>query len=96
MNLLLKILFFVLTIFQTNICEAKVVVFAGVILETIFSNTLNSGKSNLELKRVFSRNDLANTCKNDSGLVDYRNRGISTARVAAKTGTPPLAPDCIR
>jgi hypothetical protein len=78
MSLLLKILFFVLAIFQTNICKAKVVVFADVFSEAIFSNTFNSGKSNLELQRVFSRNDLANTCKNESGLVDYRNMVLAS------------------
>jgi len=36
MKILLKILFFVLAIFQTNICEAKVFVFAEVVTQIRF------------------------------------------------------------
>lgn len=86
MKLLFKILLFVFVIFQTNISEAKTVVFADVISETDFSNTFNLEKIKIELQNVISENDLANSCKNEQDLVDYRNRGAGIEAVAAKGG----------
>jgi hypothetical protein len=59
MKLLLKILLFVLVIFQTNICEAKVFVLSDIILEPTISNTFNSEKSDVKFENVFLENDLA-------------------------------------
>ena len=55
MKLLLKILFFVLAIFQTNICEAKVIEFENILSETIISNAVKSEKINVELKIYFQK-----------------------------------------
>lgn len=87
MKLLLKILFFVLAIFQTNICEAKVIEFENIISETIISNAVKSEKINVELKNIFSENGILNTCKRERDLVDYRNLLLSSNATAAKGGT---------
>ena len=52
MKLLLKILFFVLAIFQANIGEAKVVVFDNVFSETLFAESILeiANESNLILR----------------------------------------------
>lgn len=86
MKLLLKILFFVLAIFQTNICEAKVIEFENIISETIISNAVKSEKINVELKNIFSENGILNTCKRERDLVDYRNLLLSSNATAAKGG----------
>jgi hypothetical protein len=86
MKLLFKILFFVLAIFQTNICEANVLVFNLVVSEVTSSNAFNFGKSNAELEIVFLENDFANTCKSERDLIDYRNWAISFEVVATKGG----------
>ena len=86
MKLILKILFFVLTTFQTNISEAKVIVFADV-SEPIFSNAFYLEKSEDRLRNVFFENDLINTCKSESNLVYYRSWCISYNADATKTST---------
>lgn len=63
MKLLLKILFFVLAIFQTNIGEAKVVVFDNAVSEIALSSVFNSEKSSEEFQDVSLENDVANTVK---------------------------------
>ncbi len=63
MKLILKILFFVLAIFQTDISEGKLFVFADVISEPIFSNAFYLDNSAVELQNVILENDIANTCK---------------------------------
>jgi len=85
MNLLLKILFFLLAIFQINICEARLVVFADVISGTTVSNTFNFENSKVELPSVISENYFANTCKSESDLLDYRNL-MSVAKATAAKG----------
>jgi len=86
MNLILKILIFVLAIFQINIGEAKVIEFENIISETIFSNAFYLEKSSAELQNVFSENELGNTCKSESNLVYYRNWYISSKGIATKGG----------
>jgi hypothetical protein len=88
MKLLFKILFFVLAIFQTNICEAKVLIFNLVVSEVTSSNAFNFGKSNAELEIVYLENDFANTCKRERDLIDYRNLVRGCEASAAKTSTP--------
>ena len=82
MKLILKILFFVLAIFQTNTSEAKVIVVANVISETIISNAFYLEKSSAELQNVFSENDIANTSKSEGDLVSYRNLALLVKAVA--------------
>lgn len=69
MKLLLKILFFVLTIFETNIWEAKVFVFGEIVTQIRFiENAIekkNEVLANLE-------NDFRISCKSESKLVAYR------------------------
>jgi len=88
MKLLLKILLFLLSIFQTNICEAKEFEFNGVVCDIIFSDVFNSEKSGVEIDKAFSENDFANTCKSEIDLLDYRNLLLSSIYIAyaAKTG----------
>jgi hypothetical protein len=67
MNLLLKILFFILAIFQTNIGKSEVIIFDNLILEIKFT------VDNVESKNksiVFLKNDFGKSCKNESYLVD--------------------------
>jgi|GEM_PF-2384627 len=84
MNLILKILIFVLAIFQTNISEGKLFVSTDVISEPIFSNAFYLEKSSAELENVFSKNELGNTCKSESNLVYYRSWCISYNAAATK------------
>ncbi len=86
MQFLIKILFSIFAIFQINISEASVVVFESTFSETIFSSTLYSEKSRIELEDLFSENELGNTCKNESNLVYYRNLVSVAKTTAAKTG----------
>ncbi|MCB0740982.1 MAG: hypothetical protein R2796_07665 [Chitinophagaceae bacterium] len=83
MRLFLRILFFIITIFQTNISEAKITAFGNVITETKFTCDILERKA--ESIRI-SENDFEVTCNCESNLVDYRNWAISVARNAAKTG----------
>ena len=83
MKLILKILFFVLATFQTNISETKVIVFADV-SEPIFSNAFYLEKSEDRLRNVFLENDLINTCKSESDLLVYRSLVSSSNAKAAK------------
>lgn len=87
MKLLLKIFIFILAVFQSNIVDAKIIAFDNTVSEIIFTNIFNSEKSNVELDNVFSESDIANICKSESDLVDYRNWGISSNATAAKTST---------
>jgi len=90
MKLLLKILFFLLAIFCTNISEAKIFVLDDRISETVFSNAFNSENSKVVLQRELSGSDFTNTCKSERDLVDYRNLAISSKADAAKGGLSPL------
>jgi guanyl-specific ribonuclease Sa len=84
MKLFLKILFFLLAIFQTNISEAKVFVFDDVVSEIKFTadNVESKNHSN-----VISENDFAISCKSESDSVDYRNLAMVFKATAAKTST---------
>jgi len=86
MKFFLKILFFFITLFQTNIVEAKIFVLENIISSATFFTTLNSEKSSVELESIFSENELANTCKSEGDLVAYRNWSISSNADAAKAG----------
>jgi len=86
MKLLLKILFFLLAIFCTNISEAKIFVLDDRISETVFSNAFNSENSKVVLQRELSGSDFTNTCKSERDLVDYRNLAISSKADAAEEG----------
>lgn len=77
MELLIKILFFIFGIFQINICESKVFVFVDASSEITFLSNFYAEKNKVELQNLFSINDIANTCKSESDLVDYRNWGTS-------------------
>ena len=85
MKTFFKILFFLLAIFQINICEARLVVFADVISGTSVSNTFNFENSKVELPSVISENYFANTCKSESDLLVYRNL-MSVAKATATKG----------
>jgi len=80
MKSFLKILFVLLAIFQANVSEAKVFLFA----EATVLHTFNLEKSSAELQSVILENDIANTCKSESDLVAYKNWYISYNAVAAK------------
>lgn len=87
MKLLLKILFFLLAIFQTNISEAKVFVLDGLVLEKVFCNIFNSEKSGTELQDMFLEKDFSGTCKSENDLVNYRDWAKSIEAVAARSST---------
>ena len=78
-----------MAIFQINICEAKLVVFADVISGTTVSSTFNFENSKVELPSVISENYFANTCKIESHLLDYRNLLLISNGTAAKAGLAP-------
>ncbi|MDR7212727.1 HNH endonuclease [Flavobacterium piscis] len=81
MKLLLKILFFLLAIFQINISEAKVVVFENAISEIKFTEReVESIKESVETLE----SDFGKTCKSEKDLVDYRNLAKSYKATAAK------------
>lgn len=84
MKLLLKILFFVFTIFQTNICEAKVFVFGEIVTQIRFIESAIESKDEVTIDLG---NGIAITCKSESDLVDYRNGGIGVVGGAAKGST---------
>jgi len=67
MKLLLKILFFIVAIFHTNISEAKAVVFDNVVSEIKF--TVDNIESKNDSKLILE-NDIEITCKNESDVVD--------------------------
>lgn len=63
MKLLLKILFFVLPIFQTNISQGKIILFNQVVSEVKLNCEI------VECRNVVTTNlgnDFANTCKSES------------------------------
>ena len=82
-KLFIKILFFILTVFQTNIGEAQVVVFDVIGLEIQFAivNVENKCRSIL-----ISENEFGITCKKERDLVEYRNLVLSAKVTAAKRG----------
>lgn|SRR5690554_793872 len=84
MKLLLKILFFIIAIFSTNISEAKVVVFDNVVSKIIpiVSDIVNTKES-----IVILENEFGITCKSQCVLLDYRNWAVSVCADAAKTST---------
>ncbi len=84
MKLFFKILFFVLAIFQTNISEAKALVFDAVVSEITITDNEVKVKSKLT---AISENDFANTCKSESDLLDYRTLVRGCEASAAKTST---------
>jgi hypothetical protein len=81
MKLLLKILFFLVTIFYTNISEAKVFVFDNVVSEIKFSI---DEVENTNDSKLISENDFGITCKSGSKIVDYRNLVLGARANAAK------------
>jgi hypothetical protein len=83
MKLLLKILFFVLAIFQTNISEAKNVVFKTVVSEKIFSVNAVENKNELA---IILENGFGISCKSGSKLLDYKNLVLASKATAAKGG----------
>lgn len=68
MKLFFKILFFILTRFQVNICGAKVIDFDKVISEIVHSNIFYTEKISCEFQDMFLENDFARTCKSESNL----------------------------
>jgi hypothetical protein len=89
MNLILKILIFVLAIFQTNISESKVFVFAEVVTQIRFIENAIENKNEVTTN---SGNGFVNTCKSESDLLDYRKQGLRTNATAAKGVTKLLNP----
>lgn len=83
MKLLIKILFFVLAIFHTNIIEAKVMVFDVVVSEI----TITDNEVNKSILTAISENDIAITCKSECDLVDYRKWTVCVEANATKEGT---------
>lgn len=87
MNLFIRILLFVFVTLVTNVN----VVSAGIpfinIQEKTNSNLFHSQIAKTEFK--FSENDLANSCKNEWVLVDYRDWGKGIEGKAAKGVTAP-------
>jgi hypothetical protein len=84
MKLFFKILFFILAIFQVNICVAKAFDFDKVISEITHSNILYSEKSNCEFQDVFLENDFAKTCKFEKYLLAFKSLVKSRKATAAK------------
>ena len=72
-----------LSIFQTNISEAKAIVFYNADSETTFAfdkvKNVNESNQNIE-------NGFGITYKSESDLLDYRNLAKATSATAAKTG----------
>lgn len=81
MKLIFKILFFVIAIFQTNISEARVIVFDGVASKIQFSVGAVESKNN---SKQILQNDFAIICKSESILLDYRSWAVSVEAQAAK------------
>jgi hypothetical protein len=84
MKILLKILFFLFSIFQTNISEAKVFVFNNVVSEIKFT------VADVEIKNESSlipENGFGISCKSESDLLDYRNLVLGFKATAAKGGS---------
>jgi len=83
-KLILKILFFLLTVFHTNIVEAKFIVFNRVVSEVKFivDDIKSKNKST-----VISENGFGICCKSENNLVDYKNWGKGIETVAAKTSS---------
>ncbi|MEZ4912396.1 MAG: hypothetical protein R2774_16220 [Saprospiraceae bacterium] len=74
MKLFLKILFFVLAIFQTNISEAKIVLcYKAIPSEFITSDIFHLQNEKIEVLNVILKNDFGISCKSESNLVDCRN-----------------------
>jgi hypothetical protein len=89
MKLLIKIIFFLLAVFQTNISEAKVFVFDDVVSEikfTVFDVEIKNESS------LVSEKDFGLTCKSESDLVVYRNWAKDLEATAAK-GVTNLIPE---
>jgi hypothetical protein len=86
LKLLLKILFFVLALFEANICEAKVVVFGTVVSETRINCEVNLAECKNEVV-VISENDFNITCKSERDLVSYRNLAKGCEATATKGGS---------
>lgn len=81
MKLLLKVLLFLLPIFQPSISEAKSFVFDVVVSEIIyFDNEVKAKNDSTE----FFENDFGISCKSESNLLNYRKLAISSNAVAAK------------
>jgi hypothetical protein len=85
MKLFLKILFFVLSIFQTNISEAKIFALVNPIPETTSSFSFDEEKSNVRFQNVFFEKGIIHTCKSENDLVDYRNLVSGCNANATKT-----------
>ena len=93
MELFLKILFFILTIFYINISEAKVFVFDNLVSETTiaFDKVKNVNEANQNIE-----NDFAITCKNGGDLLDFSSLAKGCEASAAKTSTEIIASNGIR
>ena len=89
MKLLLKILFFVLAIFQANISEAKVFVFDRTVSEKIFP--VNDKENTNELT-VFLENDFGITWKSKNKLVNYGILVVGVETAAVKGAVNLLKP----
>jgi hypothetical protein len=87
MKLLFTILFSLIAIFQTNIIEAKVIVFDAIVSETIFTESVVENK-NVSVKIL--ENDFEISCKSGSKLIAFRNMAICYEGNAAKGGTTVL------
>ncbi len=83
MKLLLKVFFYLLTIFNTNIVEARVVVFDAAVSEIKLSISDIKGEN---YSTIILENDFDITCKTENALVAYRNWRDKRWTVAAKGG----------
>lgn len=81
MKLLLKVFFYLLTIFNTNIVEARVVVFDAAVSEIKLSISDIKGEN---YSTIILENDFDITCKTENALVAYRNWRDKRWTVAAK------------
>ena len=81
MKLFLKILFFVLAIFQTNNSGANIVVIDKIVSEIKLNSDFVKYKSEVAINL---ETDFGITCKSKSYLVDYRNFAKCSEATAAK------------
>ena len=82
MKLILKILFFILALFHTNISESKTIVFEGVTSEIKYTAS-DIGIENES--SVILENDFGITYKSESNLVGYRNLVLHSKTTFAQT-----------
>ena len=81
MKIILKILFFLLTVFHTNIVEAKIIVFNGVVFVTkICVVNIESKKESKQISEI----GLDLSYKSESDFVKYEGRAKGIEVVATK------------